>query len=77
MQNLKKKHPEKELEKLNSHLCDCDERLKFQKLQNRKCWTCFLKSKYLGYLPTDFYEIYNADILDREGSISSNKITSS
>jgi hypothetical protein len=31
---------------------------------------------YLGYLPTDFYEILNADILDREGSVSNNKITS-
>jgi hypothetical protein len=31
----------------------------------------------LGYLPTDFCEIQNADILDREGSVSNNKITSS
>jgi hypothetical protein len=35
------------------------------------------RSVYLSYLPTDFYEIYNADILDREGSTSNNKITSS
>jgi hypothetical protein len=31
------------------------------------------RSVYFGYLPTDFYEIYNANILDREGSISNNK----
>jgi hypothetical protein len=35
------------------------------------------RAQYLGYLPTDFYEIQNADTLGREGSISNNKITSS
>jgi hypothetical protein len=30
---------------------------------------------YLGYLPTDFYDTENTDILDGEGSISNNKIT--
>jgi hypothetical protein len=31
---------------------------------------------YYQNLPTDFYEISNADMLDGEGSISSSKITS-
>jgi hypothetical protein len=35
------------------------------------------QAKYLGYLPTDFYVTQNTDILDGEGSIGNNKITSS